>query len=64
MTSSEKIDKTAKALIEHHGAEGAQDYCEDRVLYHDKSKEIDAANLWRAIGKAVNARIEAASDSD
>ena len=53
MTSSDKIDKTAKALIEHHGEDGAKEYCEERIRYHEQSKEAEAAKLWREIGRAV-----------
>lgn len=53
MTNPQSIEKTAKALIAHHGEDGAEGYCKERIQYHDQAKESEAANLWRAIGKAV-----------
>jgi len=63
MISSDNIDKTAQALIEHHGEDGAQDYCKKRIQHHDEAKEGEAANLWRAIAKSVGILIEGTPDS-
>ena len=53
MTNRHNIDRTAEALINHHGEDGAMEYCETRIQHHTLAKETDAENLWRAIGKTV-----------
>jgi len=61
MTNPQSIEKTAKALVAHHGEDGAVGYCKERIQYHDQAKESEAANLWRAIAKAVGQLLEGAS---
>ena len=64
MTNRHNINRTAEALINHHGEDGAMEYCETRIQHHTVAKEADAENLWRAIGKTVAALIEEGPEPD